>query len=116
MADPQDRRRTPRLHTGSIVHARCVDPLLRILSLQDLSLGGFAIETDSEVMPGLEKTFEFDSVTGLTTLARAVAVHCRLSAGGGRSYVSGWRFVDLAETNDGVQALVDVLITELPPT
>jgi hypothetical protein len=116
MTAPENRRRTPRLHTGSIVHARCVDPLLRILSLHDLSLGGFAIETDSEVLPGLEKTFEFDSVTGLTTIARAVAVHCRLSATGGRSYVSGWRFADISETADGVQALVDVLVAELPPT
>lgn len=114
MGSHDNRRRAPRLHTGSVIHARCVDPFLRILSLHDLSLGGFAIETDSDVPPGLEKTFEFESVTGLTTMARAAAVHCRLSETGGRSYISGWRFLDATESPDAIQSLVDVLIAELP--
>lgn len=114
MDDSENRRRAPRLLTGGIVDARCVDPLLPLLSLRDLSLGGFAIETDAEVAPGLEKAFEFHTLAGLKTIARAVSVHCHRSDTSARSFISGWRFLDMSETPETVQSLVDVLLSEFP--
>jgi hypothetical protein len=114
MDGPENRRRAPRLPTGGIVDARCVDPLLPMVSLRDLSLGGFAIETDAEVAPGLERAFEFHTLAGLKTIARAVSVHCHRSDADARRYVSGWRFLDMSETPETVQSLVDVLLSEFP--
>jgi hypothetical protein len=109
----QSRRQWPRLDTSGVAQARSVDPLLRVLSLRNLSAGGFAIETDCEVPPGLERSFELQAVTGLTIVARAVAVHCRQGDPGGHSFISGWRFVDAGETAGDVQGLVDILSDEL---
>ena len=109
----QSRRQWPRLDTSGIAHARSVDPLLRVLSLRNLSAGGFAIETDCEIRPGLEKSFELQAVTGLLVVARAVAVHCRQGDPSGRSFISGWRFIDAGHTAGDVQGLVDILSDEL---
>lgn len=113
MATIQSRRQWPRLDTSGIAHARSVDPMLRVLSLRNLSAGGFAIETDCEIQPGLERSFELQAVTGLMIMARAVAVHCRLDHLSGHSYISGWRFVDAGATAGDVQGLVDILSDEL---
>jgi hypothetical protein len=107
-----NRRREPRLLPGTIVRARCVDPVLRVLALRNLSRGGFAIETDIKVLPGLQMSFEFQTLTGLTVHARAVAVHCRVGSDADNSHVSGWRFLDAGSTLAGAQDLVDVLIAE----
>ena len=109
----QSRRQWPRLDTSRVAQARSVDPLLRVLSLRDLCAGGFAIETDCEILPGLERSFELQAATGLTIVARAIAVHCRMADMSGRSYISGWRFVDAGETAGDVQGLVDILSDEL---
>ena len=39
-------------------------PLLRVLALRNLSRGGFAIETDIKVLPGLQMSFEFQTRDG----------------------------------------------------
>ena len=107
-----NRRREPRLVPGTVVRARCVDPVLRVLDLRNLSRGGFAIETDVKVLPGLQMSFEFQTVAGLVVLARAVAVHCRVSGAGDTSHVSGWRFIDAGNTLAGAEQLVDALLAE----
>ena len=116
MATIQSRRQWPRLETGGIAHARSVDPTLRVLSLCNLSAGGFAIETECEILPGLERSFELQAATGLMIVARAVAVHCRPGDASGRRYISGWQFVDAGETAGDVQGLVDILSDELDLT
>jgi hypothetical protein len=108
----ENRRREPRLRPGSIVSARCIDPVLRVLTLRNLSRGGFAIETDIKVLPGLQMSFEFQTVTGLVVHARAVAVHCRIGDARDTRHVSGWRFIDSGSTLSGAKELVDVLLSE----
>lgn len=110
--DHSDKRREPRLSPGSIVRARCVDPVLRVLALRNLSRGGFAIETDIKVLPGLQMSFEFQTAAGLVVHARAVAVHCRVGSDADPSHVSGWRFLDAGSTLTGAKDLVDVLMSE----
>jgi hypothetical protein len=111
--DPtENRRREPRLRAGTIVNARCVDPVLRVVTLRNLSRGGFAIETDVRVLPGLQMAFEFQTATGLTVHARAVAVHCRVASSADDIHVSGWRFLDAGSTLAGAQDLVDTLMAE----
>jgi hypothetical protein len=83
-----------------------------VLALRNLSRGGFAIETDIKVLPGLQMSFEFQTVTGLVVHARAVAVHCRVGTRTDTLHVSGWRFVDAGGTLAGAQDLVDVLLAE----
>jgi len=110
-----NRRREPRLRTGAVVRARCIDPLLRVLAMRNLSRNGFAIETDVKVLPGLQMSFEFKTVTGLTIHARAMSVHCRLDDDSARCHVSGWRFVDGGTSLDAAQELVDILSAEAEP-
>jgi hypothetical protein len=108
----ENRRRDPRLRPGTIVRARCVDPVLRVVTLRNVSRGGFAIETDIKVLPGLQMAFEFETAGGLTVHARAVAVHCRVSSADDVIHVSGWRFLDAGNTLAGAAQLVEVLTTE----
>ncbi len=108
----EGRRREPRLLPGNMVHAHPVDSLLRVLELRNLSLGGFSIETDGEISPGLEKRFEFQAMNGLSVVASAVAVHCRRDESS-RGWISGWRFVVDPDAERGVHALVDFLTSTL---
>jgi hypothetical protein len=57
-------------------------------------------------------SFEFQTLTGLTVHARAVAVHCRVGSDADSSHVSGWRFLDAGSTLAAAQDLVDVLLAE----
>jgi hypothetical protein len=107
-----NRRRDPRLSPGTVVRARCVDPVLNVLLLRNLSRGGFAIETDVKVLPGLQMSFEFQTAAGLLVHARAVAVHCRIGGPDDRRHVSGWRFLDAGTTLSGANELVDLLTAE----
>jgi hypothetical protein len=108
----EGRRREPRLETCGMVRARCIDPLLRVRALRNVSTGGFSIQTDGELPVGLEKGFELEAITGLVVRVRAVVMHCRRAAGGG-SYISGWRLLADARTEKAMQALVDVLTAML---
>ena len=85
---------------------------LRVVTLRNLSLGGFSIETDTDVPPGIEVAFEFHA-SGLLVDARAIAVHCRLAEAGGRRYISGWSFVDDNETQEAIAEVIDVLTASL---
>jgi hypothetical protein len=108
----QGRRRTPRLQTASVIHAHCTDRLLRVLELRNLGGGGFSIETDGEVMPGLECEFEFRTITGLSVTLRAVAVHGRPADRGRPTHVSGWCFAG-DDYHESVHALLDILTSAL---
>ena len=108
------RRREPRLEPHSVIHAHCADDDLRVLSLRNVSLGGFSIESNAETTPGVEKRFEFRTITGLEVRLQAVAIHCRPSETGRAGFISGWQFlVADAEAEEAVHALVDVLTSAL---
>jgi len=107
------RRKAPRLQTGSVIHAHCVNPALRVTELRNLGAGGFSVETESEVVAGWETRFEFKTLTGFTITLDAVAVHCRQSETSGRTFISGWSFTNEKEAEEPVGHMLDFLTSAL---
>ena len=107
------RRKAPRLQTGSVIHARCVNPALRVTELRNLGAGGFSVETEDEVVAGWESRFEFKTLTGYSVTLEAVAVHCRRSETTERTFISGWSFTNQNEAEDPVGHMLDFLTSAL---
>ena len=107
------RRKAPRLQTGSVIHARCVNPALRVRELRNLGAGGFSVETEGEVVAGWESRFEFNTLTGFTVTLGAVVVYCRPSETGGRTFISGWCFTNAKEAEEPVSHMLDFLTSAL---
>lgn len=102
-----NRRRWPRLQILGDLHGQVVS-LDMPISVTEISLGGFAMETTCEFPPGavheFRLTFNDESVT-----LRARVVFCRRGYAPGDSsiYVTGLEFVD--HPSDGRSAVTDLI-------
>lgn len=87
-------------------------PLDDGLRVQDISLGGFAVETPLGFMPGSEHAFEFTTTDGQQAVLRATNVHCmRINRRDGHAvYFAGFAFDRLrAEDRQAIDDLVNAV-------
>ena len=73
-ADPSERRYYPRVRLCGEVNGRPV-PMQIPLVLQDISLGGFAVEGAIGFSPGAVHWFELTATVGWA-MVKAICVHC----------------------------------------
>ena len=107
----QERREFPRIRAFGELHGRPV-PLQVTLVLEDLSLGGFSIESPLDFRPGVEYWFELIGRDGAAML-RAICMHCAgTSPFYGADYFAGFRFARTDEKDiEAIGAMVDGLLT-----
>lgn len=109
------RRKYPRLDVLGRIEGQVL-ALDAVLTLRELSLGGFSADSSRPFAPCLQHTFRFSTAEGLVVDLDAVAVHCRIAAvhtDSGLSYIAGFEWADPAASRDAIAQLVEVLSPEL---
>src|ERR1700680_306888 len=104
-----ESRRSPRLALDRFVAGQLV-PSGAPIKIRDISFGGFAMETSSQVHVGTCLNFRFTSKDGSSFVLRARVAHSRRISGPGDPvfYVSGLEFAG-QQTPTGEQA-IDALL------
>ena len=109
---PQDRRGSVRLEALGTLHGQLV-PFRIAISVREVSLGGFSIETVFPLPLGAFQSFRFTLRSGAALTLRARIVHCRAETRGGKAvYVIGLEYVDSLPTRrQNAQSLIDEIET-----
>lgn len=89
--------------------------------VQDVSTGGFSIETFRPFAQGAVHQFRLKTSSGWSGTARAKAAHCRwlADANGAVRFISGWQYLFDAElaaepTNERLVEVVNALLSDEP--
>lgn len=88
-----DRRKAPRVPVGSHVTAR-VDADAQAVTLRDISLGGFLLESSQPFHADSIHQFRIATAAGWETMVTARSVHSRQAPGNAGLYLTGFSFVD----------------------
>jgi hypothetical protein len=103
------RRHEPRFAVDGRLSILCIDAVsIDVLAVVDLSFGGFSIETNERIAPGVRHIFEIRSRGGLVVTAPARACYCRQGARRG-TFRSGWEFVPLRDLDHDVERVLDAM-------
>jgi hypothetical protein len=105
-----ERREFPRIRLFGDLHGRPV-PLQVTLVLQDISVGGFSVESPIDFRPGVQFWFELIG-SGSSAMLRATCLHCvRANPFYGDVFFAGFQFTRSEERDlEGIWTMVnDVL-------
>lgn len=88
------------------------------LVVQDLSAGGFAVESQISFFPGASHQFRFTTAAGTPIVVNAQAIHCHPIVGpdGEPRFLAGFEFLkdpDDSDAKEAVDALLDVALSVL---
>ena len=114
--DGRERRKTPRIEMlGQIFgQALSVDTPVTVL---DLSMGGFSVETACAFRTGSHHQFRFALEHGASMIITAEVVHCRhrTAPSGKDLFVTGLKFLENPDTSAAVTHIIDSIVGN-PPT
>ena len=102
----EERRSSPRLEVIDELHGRLV--AFDVLTLREVSAGGFSTDGPLHFPKGAEHLFRFVTAGGIDVLLRATVVHTR-PAGKDQSsprFVTGFRFLQDATDETAVKIAV----------
>ena len=88
------------------------------LIVQDLSAGGFAVESQISFFPGASHQFRFTTSAGTPIVVHAQAIHCHPIIGpdAKQRFLAGFEFLkdpDDTDAKEAVDALLDVALSAL---
>jgi hypothetical protein len=105
-SSPQDeRRQTPRVDVTGRLDSR-LEPNTQPVTIRDLSLGGFLIESDEPFPTDAIHQFRVATPAGWTTMLTARSVHSRKRAGNG--YLTGFAFLE-PKGQEAQQRIVELI-------
>ena len=107
-SSPQDeRRQSPRVDVTGRLESR-LEPNTHPVTIRDLSLGGFLIESDEPFPPDAIHQFRVATPAGWTTMLTARSVHCRKRSGTENSYLTGFAFLE-PKGQEAQQRIVELI-------
>jgi hypothetical protein len=94
---PAERRQFPRVKVMSMLHGYWVELDLPV-TIRELSLGGFSVESAIPFPVGFDHTFLFSAADGRETLIRSCCRHSRMEeTDRGTTCVAGFEFLPQPE-------------------
>jgi PilZ domain-containing protein len=113
-AQPSDRRRTPRIEMLGHIFGQVlsVDTPVTVL---ELGLGGFSIETRCAFRVGSRHEFRFILDNGASVIVTAKVAHCRhrTAPSGADLFVTGLQFLESSDGGAAVSYLIDGVTSRL---
>ena len=104
---PAERRNFPRVKVMSMLHGYWVE-LDMPVTIREVSLGGFSVESAIPFPVGFDHTFLFSAADGRETLIRACCRHARMEeTGRGTICVAGFEF--LPQPEEHLRIVVDAV-------
>jgi hypothetical protein len=96
-----ERRRTPRIDIVGYLDGQIVSHDIP-LTVLEIGLGGFGIETRGAFLPGTIHQVRFTLDDGTSMIVRAKVVHCHVQAAadGSPRFVTGFKFADERKYGD----------------
>jgi len=104
---PIERRRLPRIAVLSALDGYGVDLDLKVTVLE-ISLGGFSVESPEPFVVGSEHAFLFSAADGRETMVRCQCRHVKMSGGLGKpTYIAGFEF--LPQPAENLELIADTV-------
>lgn len=107
LLSPDERRRFPRFKVTSMIHGHWVELDLPV-TIRDVSLGGFSVESPIAFPVGSDQTFLFSAADGRQTQAWCRCRHARATrVNGAPMCVAGFEF--LPQPEEQLRIIIDTV-------